>query len=354
MNQLLENLIGILDDGLIVYDNNFLIIYFNKGVEEMLNIRAQDIIGKSFTLEEAQKSDWKLLSPIIYSSLAPTVIRLSEVGEDPQIVKVILENPYKEFEVRTSQVLDDKKQPVLFIKLIKNKTRESALLKSKSDFITVAAHQLRTPATAVNWSLENLKKDESLNASVKESIDVGYRASQNLLKIINDLLNVVQIEEGRFDYKMQKINLVEFLDKLLLEALLVAKEYKVNLYFDKALESVFVSADPDRLGLAVSNLIDNAVKYNISGGQVVVSLKIKDNFVEVVVRDTGVGIPEEDMPQIFTKFFRAKNIIKSSVAGSGLGLYLVKNIITEHGGKIWLESVINRGSVFYFTLPLVK
>src|SRR3989344_4833163 len=99
-------------------------------------------------------------------------------------------------------------------------------------------------------------------------VNVGYKASQNLLKIINDLLNVSQLEEGKFGYQFQKINLVEFLDKLLSDALIVAKEYKVNVYFERPQEKeMLVSADPTRLGLAFSNLIDNAIKYNVEAGQ---------------------------------------------------------------------------------------
>lgn len=355
MSKLLEVLIEILDDGLVVYDNDFRVLYFNNGAEKMFDIKARDIVGKSFTLDKAQDPVWKSLSPVIYSSLAPTVLRISEAGLEPQVLKIILDNPRKEYETRTSQVKGEKGQVVAFVKLIRDATRESSLLKAKSDFVTIAAHQLRTPATAVNWAFENLVKDQTLNDSSKEAVGIGYKTSQGLLKTINDLLNVAQLEEGKFGYQFQNVNLVEFLDKLLADALLIAKEYKVNLYFERPAEKeIAVSVDSQKLGLAVSNLVDNAIKYNVPNGQVTVSVIKKDDAVEISVKDTGVGIPEEDLPNLFTKFFRAKNVAKFSVSGSGLGLYLVKNIIKEHGGDVWVESVIDRGSTFYFTLPFVK
>ncbi len=351
--QLLKILAETLDSGLIIYDNNFQILHFNKGAEDMFGVKAQDIIGQNFTLDKAQDSSWKSLSMIIYSSLAPTVVRLSETNDDFQVLKIILDNPRKEYETRTSQVKDEGGQIIAFIKLVKDVTREASLLKSKSDFVTVAAHQLRTPATAINWSFENLMKDQGLNVSSREAVNIGYKTSQGLLKIINDLLNVAQLEEGRFDYQFQNINLIDFLDKLLAEASPIAGEYKVNLYFERPPEKeITVSADSAKLGLAISNLIDNAIKYNVSGGRITVGVSKKNNSVQVSVKDTGIGISEDDLPNLFSKFFRAKNVEKFVVGGSGLGLYLVKNIIEEHGGNVWVESVLDRGSTFYFTLPL--
>mgnify|MGYP001566327055 CR=1 FL=1 len=149
------------------------------------------------------------------------------------------------------------------------------------------------------------------------------------------------------------MDLVEFLDKLLAEAAVVARAHQVEVYLERSQDKeIKVSIDPVRLGLAVSNLIDNAIKYNVPNGQVMVAVERKDGMVQVAIKDTGVGIPEEDLPKLFTRFFRAANVAKFSVDGSGLGLYIVKNIINEHQGKIWVESVLNRGSTFYFTLPL--
>ena len=134
----------------------------------------------------------------------------------------------------------------------------------------------------------------------------------------------------------------------------VAKEYNVKLYFkqpkDKGLS---VKADATRLALVISNLVDNAIKYNVANGQVIVKLRKLPSqpYVEVSVKDTGVGMSKESFSKLFTKFFRGKNVEKFAISGSGLGLYLAKNIIKKHGGKIWAKSVLNRGSTFYFTLP---
>ena len=192
-----------------------------------------------------------------------------------------------------------------------------------------------------------------MSAEAQQLVDTGYKATQAALKIINDLLNAAQIEEGRFGFQFQDVNLVEFLDKILAEVLTIAQEYKISVYFDRPPEKeVLVNADPSRLAMVVSNLVDNAIRYNVPGGEVTVGLETKDGQAQVSVKDTGVGIKEEDLNKLFGKFFRGENIQKSVPTGSGLGLYIVKNIIEAHKGKVWAESVPNRGSKFYFTLPL--
>ena len=349
---LFEAVSAMISEALIVYDKDFKILVFNQQAEELFSIKAGDVLGQNFTLDKAQDPKWQPLSPIIYSLLAPQVARLSPVGADPQVIKVILDDPHREYEVLTSEIKDVQGQSWGFVKVVRDLTREAGLLKTKSEFITIAAHQLRTPATSVNWALEGLAKEPALTENAKGLIDTGVKASQVLLKIINDLLNVAQIEEGRFGYQFQEIDLVEFLDKLLADFLPIAKEAKINLFFDRPPEKVSVAADPARLAMAVSNLIDNALKYNVVNGEVIVKLEAKDGQALVSIKDTGVGITKDNLEKLFTKFFRGENVQRAASTGSGLGLFITKNIIEAHKGKVWAESVPNRGSTFYFSIPL--
>ena len=174
------------------------------------------------------------------------------------------------------------------------------------------------------------------------------------MKIVNELLDVSKIEEGRFGYNFLQTDLVGFMSEVLTNAQAEAKKYGVNLYLDKGgREQVMVTIDPNRLGTAVSNLIDNAIRYNVENGSVTVNIKqLSDRpYVEVMIADTGIGIPPQDMSKVFSKFFRAENVLKRETEGSGLGLYITKNILDRHGGTIWAESVIDRGTTFHFTLP---
>ena len=134
----------------------------------------------------------------------------------------------------------------------------------------------------------------------------------------------------------------------------LAQKHNIKLYFNKPKESIpLITVDQEKIGLALQNLITNAIKYNVQNGEVVVGIaKIPDKpFVLISVKDTGIGIPPEDLHRLFNKFFRAGNVLKFEPEGLGLGLYIAKNVVQRHGGKIWAESELNRGSTFYFTLP---
>lgn len=347
-------LISGLEEGVIVYDKSFKIISLNKAAEKIFNVKASEVEGRIFSLDRARSFKSKVMAQTMFSSLAPIVVRRSEPGAYPQILDVSLEDPDKELRILTNQVVVEGGRALGFVKIVRDRTRELGLLNAKSEFITIAAHQLRTPTTGLNWALDNLGKDKNITGESRETLSIARKTAKNLLKIINDLVNIAQIEEGKFGYQFKKINLTNFLGKVLSDAESVAKEYNVKLYFEQPKDKeLLVKADTTRLALVISNLVDNAIKYNVANGQVIVKLRKLPSqpYVEVSIKDTGVGMSKESLSKLFTKFFRGKNVEKFAISGSGLGLYLAKNIIKKHGGKIWAKSVLNRGSTFYFTLP---
>ncbi len=350
----LVSIISNLNIGVIVYDPNFKILIFNRAAEEIFSIKSKEIIGKAFNLEEGRSYHFKLLSQIIYPSLAPLVIKRSEVGAYPQIADFSFEEPRLELRITTNKIIDLNGRLLGFVKLINNRTREVEIMRSKSEFIALAAHQLRTPSTAAQWAIESLSK-ESLTPSQKELTDISLAAIDGLLKIINNLLDVSKIEAGRFGYQFENINIISFFEEILSELLPLAKQVGINLYFQKPDEpSIIVFIDPQKLKMVLYNLIDNAIKYNVSNGEIIIKLKrVKGQpYVQASVKDTGIGISSAQVSKLFTKFFRAENAIKAVPDGLGLGLYVVKNIIKRHGGEIWAESELNRGSIFYFTIPI--
>lgn len=349
----LNSIISSIGDGLIVYDSGFKVLIFNKAAEEIFGLSQFKAVGQVITIESIKNKELKILTQIIYPSLAPMVLRRSEQGVYPQIADISFDEPKLELRVSTSRLVDEEGKFDGFLKVVRDRTREVELLKSKSDFITVAAHQLRTPLAALGWTLETLEAG-SLTESQRDLVRMSASASANLLKIVEDLLNVSKIEEGKFGYNFQNFDLVKFLSSLLSQAETIAKQYNVSIYFDPGQEkSLMIYGDPAKLSMAISNLVDNGIKYNIANGQVVVSLrKIKDKpYAEISVKDTGIGIPPEDLKKLFGKFFRSGNVMKKETSGSGLGLFIARNIVKRHGGEIWAESEFNRGSTFRFTLP---
>lgn len=347
----LEQLAAISNDAALSYDASFKIISWNEAAEKLFGLRKDEIIGKAISPGSAGDPRLSVLTQVIFPSLAPSVIKKSEPGIYPQIIDVDFAEPELNLTVKTDRILDPSGRPVGFIKTIKNRTRELELIRSKSEFITVAAHQLRTPLTAVHWTFEALSK--SASGPDKEIVENGLEVSVKLLKIVNDLLDASKIEAGKFGYEFKEVDLVEFIDDLLKNANILAKKYGVSVYFDRPKTPVKIFADPGKLGLAVSNIIDNGIKYNVKNGRIVVRMEQLPNrpYIQISIKDTGIGIPPTGMKKLFTKFYRGENVVKEQTDGTGLGLYIAKNIIARHGGDISAESVLNRGTTFYIVLP---
>lgn len=350
----LNNIINSLKDGVIAYDSNFKILIFNKAAEQIFDVSNQEIIGKVMDPSFIQKPRYKLLSQAMFPSLAPIMTRIPSKDDTIQISDITFENGDLELRLINSRIVDSNGVLLGFLKIARDRTREKQAIKAKSEFITIVAHQLRTPLTGINWTFETLAKAPALSADLNQMVKDGLMAAQRLLRVVNDLLDVAKIEEGHFGYQFEDVNLIEFIYDIAASVAVLANEYKVAVYFEKPLDSsIIVKADPIKLKMILSNLIDNAVKYNIANGKVTISLERMKNksFVQIAVKDTGIGIPAGELDKIFTKFYRGSNAVHMETTGSGLGLYIAKNIIKRHGGEIKAESVEGRGTTFYFTLP---
>ncbi|GAH23077.1 unnamed protein product, partial [marine sediment metagenome] len=220
-----------------------------------------------------------------------------------------------------------------------------------------AAHQLRTPLSAIKWTLRMLL-DGDLGKITEEQrgfIEKTYKSNERMISLINDLLDVTRIEEGRYLYKpvlTQIENVVQFVIDSFKEKI---RRKKIKLEFKKPRKKLpEVRVDVEKVRLAINNLLDNAIRYTPVGGRVTTSLKCGKKEIELSVKDTGVGIPEDQKERVFTKFFRGANVMRMETEGTGLGLFITKNIIEAHGGRVWFESEENKGSVFHFTLPIKK
>ena len=176
-----------------------------------------------------------------------------------------------------------------------------------------------------------------------------------MIKLVNDLLNAARIEEGRFGYEFQNINFDAFLENITKNYSDMARQKSMEVRFEnKKGKTVVIYGDQERLALAVNNLLENAIKYTKAGGKVAVTLEQKGDYALISISDTGVGIPVSEQKRVFSKFFRASNVIRMETEGTGLGLFIVRNIIKRHGGDIYFTSKEGDGSNFTFTIPIKK
>lgn len=350
----LSGIVNNLQDGIIAYDTNFKILVFNRSAEIIFGVPANEILGRVYAPDTTKSSRSLILAQAMFPSLAPVAISRSEPNSPVTITDLSFEEPKLELRVSTVKIIDPAGGLLGFLKIINNRTREVEIARSKSEFITIAAHQLRTPMSGINWTFEMLEKEAGLSAPAKEFVINGGKAASAVLKIVNDLLDVSKIEEGKFGYEFQSIDIIKFLEDILGEAIFFAEKYGVHIYFEKPAESpLMLTIDPQKLSLVLNNLIDNAIKYNVKNGQVIVKLvRLTDSpYAKISITDTGLGIPHEDIDKLFKKFFRADNALKVETVGSGLGLYIARNVILRHGGNISVDSELNRGTTVTFTLP---
>ncbi len=350
LNAVIENI----EDGIIIYDTDFKILALNGGGEKILGLGKRQFIGQKITPDFMGRPGFKLLTQILFPSLALSATQVSEENW-PQVVEISTDEPALKLKTTLNRIINEAGEVTGFLKIISDETREKNILASKSEFVAVASHQLRTPLTGIKWTFESIVKDLAGDKpELKENLDQGLKLTEEALKTVNDLLDVAKIEEGRFGYKFEKTDLAEFIQEIINQALPIAKEYNIAIQFHHPSETYFVAADRQKLGIAISNLIDNAIRYNAKNGEVAVLISKTENkpFLKISVRDAGIGIPEDEIGKLFTKFYRGSNAVQVAPNGSGLGLYIVKNIIENHGGKINVESAVGRGSTFYFTLPL--
>ncbi|HEC92108.1 MAG TPA: HAMP domain-containing histidine kinase [Candidatus Atribacteria bacterium] len=223
----------------------------------------------------------------------------------------------------------------------------------KTEFISVVSHQLRSPLTNLRYSLELLISGKLGNKKKeKEYYKILEENTQRMGDLINDLLTVSRIETGRLSFKKEEISLVDLTKKIILKFKTLAEGVNVKIEFSAPKNLPKVLADSLWLEQVVENLLDNAIRYIKNGGKVKIKLRPKNKKIYFEIQDNGVGIPKEEQKFIFQKFFRSRNVLKCQTEGSGLGLYITKQVLKLFGGEIWFKSEEGKGSTFSFSLPI--
>ncbi|MHB1316806.1 MAG: sensor histidine kinase, partial [Minisyncoccota bacterium] len=249
------------------------------------------------------------------------------------------------------EVSQREKVEKLAIDLEKANGRLKEVDQLKSEFLSLATHQIRAPLTAIKGYVSLILEGDYGETSepVKGAVKIIGQSCENLVLIVNEFLDISRIEQGKMKYNLEKFNLKTFVEQILTE--LKPNINDANLFCEFSGDDSFVYADKGKLKQVVGNLIDNAIKYTPTGGMGIVVSK-HDNNIYFSIKDTGIGISKEDMLKLFGKFTRTKDASKTNVIGTGLGLYVAKQMIEAMKGKIWIESDgAGKGSTFIIELP---
>ncbi len=352
----LDAIIANLETGIIEYTHDFRVMLINQKAEEMLGVKKEEVTGMIITSDTATRRP-ELISLVqaLYPILSSQVKKIHIKEGAPDILEMKLEKPAAlEVQMVTIPLRDEKKVIVRYLKVIRDVSRENAIAHSKSEFISVAAHQLRTPLSAIKWVFRLMLDEDAgpVNKEQKELLKKGYDSNERMIELVTDMLDVARIEEGRFGFEFHYANIADLIQKSIDAFAVKAKEKSISFLFEKQGGLPSVKIDSARIELVLQNLIDNALKYTPIGGKITITASVISGFVRISVSDTGIGVPKDEVPKLFSKFFRGTNAVKFETEGSGLGLFIIKNIVERHGGTIFAETEEGKGSVFYLTLPL--
>jgi signal transduction histidine kinase len=229
--------------------------------------------------------------------------------------------------------------------------KDTEVSRVKSDFISTAAHQLRTPLTAVRWALEALEKS-GLSPDQEALARNAVEKSKDLVAIVGTLLDISSIESGKYQYAFKSVDLGKVAADVSNDFAPLAASSKVSLLFSKEGELPPARADGERIKWVLNNLVENAVRYTPAGGSVRITGEASRDRVIIRVRDTGIGIPEGERQNIFERFYRAGNAIAKENEGNGLGLYIARQIANDHGGDLtFAANQDGPGTTFTLSLP---
>lgn len=239
----------------------------------------------------------------------------------------------------------------LFLGVVMDITEQKQDELRKNDFIGMVSHELKTPLTSLSAIVQMLasRAHTSDDSFAANALDKAYTQARKMSSMINGFLNISRLESGKINITKETFNLDELLRDTIDETLLTASSHTITLDTVKPLP---ISADQDKIASVISNLLSNANKYSERGTTIEVRCKVEDNTAIVSVKDYGLGIKAQDIPKLFDRYYRVENTNTRHIAGFGIGLYLSAEIIRRHDGKIWVESEVDKGSTFYFSLPL--
>lgn len=274
-------------------------------------------------------------------------ILASQIGQTLENAR-LFEQVFRSQQILEAKVHDRTNQLESALKEVQN------ISKTKSEFVSAVSHELRTPLTSIKGYASILMAGKLGNVpdQVRKRLGKINTHSDNLVKLINDLLDISRIESGRFEMKINKCNLVTMIDNIrdLLTPQMKEKGIQWAEDIDGAIpEMMLDSSQAERIFI---NLISNAIKFTPKNGTISVNARLNNGVVTVEVSDTGIGISDEDIARLFDEFFRVDNQINQNVKGTGLGLSLAKKIVEAHKGRMWITSKVNEGTTFHFTLPV--
>lgn len=350
----IDTILNSIGDAVFVVDKNYRIILFNRGAADLSGYDASEVLGHVYTDKLVFLYEHDRL---VNDHFIKDAIEKGEVSTIKNHTLFVHKDGHElSIEDSATPLKDKQNNTIGCVVVFRDVTEDMRIDRAKTEFVSLASHQLRTPLTAISWYGEMLLKGEvgKLNKEQKEYLSKMYTSNERMIGLVGSLLNVSRVEMGTFVVDPKPHNLIKVATNVVgeLKPLIIKKKIIFTKKYDKKCEHKKIKVDEKLVRIIIQNLLTNAIKYTPQKGTVSLEIKSQQKYVEIIVTDTGYGIPKKQQKDIYTKLFRADNIKTKDTEGTGLGLYLVKSILDSTGGKIWFTSRLNKGSEFHVTIPL--
>jgi PAS domain S-box-containing protein len=351
-----ETILKSIGDAVFVIDRELKILLVNQVTIELSGYSEAELVGKKysdvlrFVFEDPSSKD-----EIVNDKFISDAISTGQVQEMSNHTVIVCKDKKRIPVSDSSAPLKNEIGEIIgCVVVFRDVTREHEIDKAKTEFVSLASHQLRTPLSAIGWYSEMLADGDAgkLNEKQQQYLLEITKGNKRMVELVNSLLNVSRLELGTFVVEPVPTDIVTIAKESVKElvALLAQKKLKIDEDYDEKIPKI--SVDPKLTRIIIQNLLSNAVKYTEKGKVAITVSEDKENIL-IKVADTGLGIPRHQQKRMFEKLFRADNVRVSNVEGTGLGLYIVKTVIDNVGGSIRFESKENVGTIFYVKIPLV-
>jgi len=349
-----EAIMASIGDGVISIGPDKRIVVMNKTAEKLLGWETKEAIGKLYDevifLEDKKGTFILPEERPLAKAFAGSITTTTTTSALYLLSKNKIKFPVA---ITVSPVILDNKI-IGAVEVFRDITKEQEIDKAKSEFVSLASHQLRTPLTTVSWYTEMILNGDVgiITPEQKKYLEEIYQGNRRMIDLVNTLLDVSRIEMGTFKVEPKKTDIIMLSESVLNEQRPKIEQKKLEIVekFNRDIPTFLT--DPRLLRIVFQNLLANAVEYTPPKGKIefFISLQNKKTIL-IKVSDTGYGIPKNQQDKIFMKLFRADNIREKATNGTGLGLYIAKSVVLNLGGEIWFESKENKGTTFYVTLP---
>ncbi|EFA70479.1 response regulator [Cylindrospermopsis raciborskii] len=347
-----EAILSIADDAIISIDSNQQITLFNQGAEKIFGYSAGEVLGQKLDLLLPTRFAQEHRNHVYKFGKSSAHAR--RMGERQEIFGCRKDG--SEFPAEASISKLDLGQESVYTVILRDITERKQVEKMKDEFVSVVSHELRTPLTSIHGSLGMLTSGllSSTSEQGKRLLQIATDSTERLVRLINDILDIERIESGKVKMERENCDLRDLINSAINIMQPLADKAGVSLSIHNSnSSSIQLWADPDRIIQTLTNLFSNAIKFSEPGSTVYLMTELQKDQVLVTVQDTGRGIPEDKLESIFERFQQVDSSDSRNHDGTGLGLAICKSIVQQHGGKIWVKSILGEGSSFYFTLPIL-